>query len=246
MFRSSSAAAAALVSLALAFSAPMFGQSKKLFNGKNLDGWEFVPNDGGAKGFVVNNGLLETGGRGGMLWYTGEKIGNARLRVVFKMSNEKGNSGVFIRIPERPASEGVAIHKGIEVQIDNRDDDWHCTGTLYSMTQAKARPSKAPGEWNTMLITMIGPRTIVHVNDVLVTDYDGVSPVPEKKKSYEPERGPRPDTGYIGLQNHDSSAVISFKEISVEPLPKAKKLSSGPVIDEPAQRPVSVGQPRNK
>jgi hypothetical protein len=42
--------------------------------------------------------------------------------------------------------------------------------------------------------------------------------VPEKKKSYEPERGPRPAEGYIGLQHHDTVAVISFKEVSVTPL----------------------------
>jgi hypothetical protein len=190
---------------------------KPLFNGKNLDGWEFLANEG-KPGFSVNNGLLETGGGKGMLWYTREKIGNATLRVVYKMSNEKGNSGIFIRIPDRPQSERDGIHKGIEVQIDNRDDDWHCTGVLYSMTKAMARPAKGPGEWNEMEITLDGLRTIVKVNGVLVTDYDGVSPVPERTKSYEPERGPRPASGYIGIQNHDASAVISFREISVKPL----------------------------
>jgi hypothetical protein len=55
---------------------------------------------------------------------------------------------------------------------------------------------------------------------VLVTDYDGVSAVPPKEKSYEPDRGPRPATGFIGLQNHDNVAVISFKEISLWPLKK--------------------------
>jgi hypothetical protein len=114
-----------------------------------------------------------------------------------------------------PAAEGDAINKGIEVQIDNQDNDWHCTGVLYSMTKALARPYKPAGEWNTMDIAMQGLRTMVKVNGVLVTDYDGVSPVPPKEKSYEPERGPRPETGYIGLQNHDSVAVISFKEVSV-------------------------------
>jgi hypothetical protein len=88
------------------------------------------------------------------------------------------------------------------------------------MTKALARASKPAGEWNTMDITLQGLRTIVKVNGVLVTDYDGVAPVPPKEKSYEPERGPRPETGYIGLQNHDSSAVISFKEISLTPLKK--------------------------
>jgi hypothetical protein len=129
------------------------------------------------------------------------------------MSNEKGNSGVFIRIPEMPQSEFDGINKGIEVQIDDRDDDWHCTGVLYSMTKAKARPRKQPGQWNTMEIKMAGLRTIVKVNGVVVTDYDGVSPVPPKAKSYEPDRHPRPEYGYIGLQVHDDSAVIYFKEV---------------------------------
>lgn len=208
--------AALVCSLAPAVAA----ERKQLFNGKDMTGWRFLASTPGTTGFAVKDGLLETGGAKGMIWYTGEKIGDATIRVVYRMSNAKGNSGVFIRIPEPPASERDAIHRGIEVQIDDRDNDWHCTGTLYSMTQAKARPSKPAGEWNTMEITLDGLRTIVHVNGVLVTDYDGVSPVPEQKQSYEPKRGPRPASGYIGLQNHDASAVISFKEISVEPLKK--------------------------
>ena len=196
---------------------PALGEDgEQLFNGKNLDGWKFAGRQSGDEGFTVENGILHTQPGKGMLWYTRKKIGNETLRVVYKMSNDKGNSGVFIRIPVEPASEGDGINKGIEVQIDNRDDDWHCTGVLYSMTKALARPYKPAGEWNTMEITMQGLRTIVKLNGVLVTDYDGVSPVPLKQKSYEPDRGPRPETGYIGLQHHDDVAVISFKEISVQ------------------------------
>jgi hypothetical protein len=207
--------------LVLLTALPALGQNvEQLFNGKNLDGWKFQPGEMGMQGFTVDDGLLHTNPGKGLLWYTRKKIGNATLRVVYKMSDEKGNSGVFIRIPFEPASENDAIHKGIEVQIDNRDNDWHCTGVLYSMTKALARPYKPTGEWNTMEITLEGLRTIVKVNGVLVTDYDGVSPVPPKEKSYEPERGPRPESGYIGLQNHDSSAVISFQEVSLRPLKK--------------------------
>ncbi|HUS04791.1 MAG TPA: DUF1080 domain-containing protein [Bryobacteraceae bacterium] len=188
---------------------------EQLFNGKDLDGWEFVGRNPGTNGFTVADGAIQTGGAKGMLLYSRKKLGNVNLHVVYKMSNPKGNSGVFIRIPVKPDSETVAINKGIEVQIDDRDDDYHCTGVLYSMTKAKARASKPAGEWNTMDITMQGLRTTVKVNGVLVTDYDGVSEVPAKVKSYEPDRGPRPEMGYIGLQNHDPSAVILFKEISI-------------------------------
>ncbi len=189
---------------------------RPLFNGKDLDGWEMIRSQG-RDTFVVEDGVMRTTGAKGMIAYTREKLGNGALRVVYKMSNEKGNSGVFIRIPEIPKAERDAIHKGIEVQIDNHDNDWHCTGVLYSMTQAKARPYKAAGEWNTMEVTIDGLRTIVYVNGVLVTDYDGVSKVPPRKLSYEPERGPRPAAGYIGLQGHDDRAIIYFKEVSFAP-----------------------------
>ncbi len=192
-------------------------QPRQLFNGRNLDGWDQIRNQG-RDVYVVENGMLKSTGGKGMIAYAKEPIGKAKLRVVYKMSNEKGNSGVFIRIPQAPKTEADAIHKGIEVQIDNNDNEWHCTGVLYSMTKAKARPYKPAGEWNTMEITIDGPRTIVYVNGVLVTDYDGVSPVPERKQSYEPQRGPRPDSGYIGVQGHDDRAVFYFKEISVTPL----------------------------
>lgn len=193
--------------------------AEDLFNGQNLDGWSLVDNDGSAhRPYVVKDGVLQTntGGRG-FYWYNRHKIGNGTLRVVYRMSTEKGNSGVFIRIPEKPPSESYAINHGIEVQIDNRDNDYHCTGVLYSMTKAMARPYKPAGEWNTMEITLQGLRTIVKLNGVLVTDYDGVSPVPPKVHPSEPDRGPRPESGYIGIQHHDDEAVISFREISFQP-----------------------------
>jgi hypothetical protein len=192
-------------------------EARRLFNGKDLDGWAFLANHEGP-GFVVEDGELRTRGGSGLLWYTREKIGNSIIRVVYRMSNGKGNSGVFIRVPTEPVSEPGAANAGIEVQIDDRDNDWHCTGTLYSMTKAMARPSKPAGEWNIIEITLDGLRTIVTVNGVKVTDYDGVSPVPEKVKPYEPDRHPRAESGYIGVQNHDNNAVISFREISVRPL----------------------------
>src|SRR5260370_3439895 len=197
--------------LAISWAAGAADAPRQLFNGKNMDGWVFLGREPGQRGFVVKDGVMQTSEGKGLLWYTREKIGNATIRVVYKMSNEKGNSGVFIRIPEAPKAESDAINKGIEVQIDNRDNDWHCTGVLYSMTKAKARPYKPAGKWNTMDITLDGLRTIVKVNGVLVTDYDGVSAVPPEEKDYEPDRGPRPGFGYIGLQKHDDEAGDSVK-----------------------------------
>jgi hypothetical protein len=210
-------------SLLVGFSA-WAADGKPLFDGKDLRGWARIPRHEGAPadqkpGFVVKDGMLVTVPTSPEddLWYTREKIGNATLRVVYKVSDKAANSGIFIRIPVKPKSEDDAINKGIEVQIDETGDDWHCTGVLYSMTQAKARPYKPVGDWNTLEVTLKGARTVVKLNGVLVTDYDGVSAVPPKKGRFEPERGPRPNSGYIAIQHHGGPAVIWFKEITLLP-----------------------------
>lgn len=199
-------------------------QRKQLFNGKDLTGWSRIPRHEDAPkdqqpGFRVENGLLVSlpDAPEDDLWYTPGKLGNGTLRVVYKVSDKSANSGIFIRIPEKPKSEDDAINRGIEVQIGDTADDYHTTGVLYSMTQAKAKPSKPAGEWNTMEISMKGPRTVVKLNGVLVTDYDGTSEVPPKKGRYEPDRGPRPDTGYIAVQHHGGAATVWFREISFAP-----------------------------
>jgi hypothetical protein len=213
-----------LLCVLLAGSAALAAGPKPLFNGKDLNGWTRIPRHEGAPagekpGFEVQDGLLVSlpDAPEDDLWYNRAKIGNATLRVVYKVSAPNANSGVFIRIPEKPKSEDDAIDKGIEVQIGETGDEWHCTGVLYSMTQAKARPYKPAGEWNTLEIAMKGLRTTVTLNGVVVTDYDGVSTVPPKRGRYEPERGPRPETGYIALQHHGGAATVWFKEISLLP-----------------------------
>src|SRR5215471_17293476 len=72
------------------------GETTRLFNGNNLDGWRHV----GAGSFLVRDGILETEGGMGLLWYTQKKVGHATVRVVFKMEGKEPDSGVFIRIPE--------------------------------------------------------------------------------------------------------------------------------------------------
>ena len=55
-----------------------------------------------------------------------------------------------------------------------------------------------------------------------MNDFDAEkSQIPKRVKDYEPERGPRPTSGYIGLQNHGDvtgDSQVYFKEVSVRPL----------------------------
>jgi hypothetical protein len=194
---------------------------KQLYNGKDLTGWKHV----GGGSMSVENGLIRGHGGMGLLYYTGQKFSNCTIHVVYKMEKENSNSGVFIRIPIEPREEWMPVFYGYEVQIDNhpetsKENDYHVTGTLYSLTKPLAKPGKPGPQWNTMDITLDGPRTIVYVNGVKVTDYKEGQPVPKREADFEPQRGIRPNSGYIGLQNHGDNDVVFFKEVSVKPLKK--------------------------
>ena len=69
-----------------------------------------------------------------------------------------------------------------------------------------------------MKITLDGPHTVVELNGVKVTDYTEGHPVPDKKFDFEPQRGTRPNEGWIGLQNHSDNDVVFFKEVAIKPL----------------------------
>jgi hypothetical protein len=194
-----------------------------IFNGKDLEGWKHV----GPGNMTVEDGLIHTHGGMGLLYWTGGPVGDCKIHVVYRMRDENDNSGVFIRIPVEPREEWMPVHYGYEVQIDNhpergedKEDDTHSTGMLYSLTKPLAKAWKPGPEWNTMDITLDGPRTIVTLNGVKVTDYKEGDTVPPRKFDYEPQRGRRPILGYIGLQNHSDNDIVFFKEVAIKPLKK--------------------------
>jgi hypothetical protein len=187
---------------------------KPLYNGKDLTGWKMT----GPGQFVIEDGLMKTEGGMGLLYFTKEKFGNCVVRVVFKTVGDHANSGVIIRLPEPPPDPWYGVHNGYEVQIDAAGDDWHSTGAIYSLSKVTSRQQKPAGEWNTMDIEIKGQVTKISLNGVVVNEFKGDQPVPERKMWYEPVRGPRPDSGYIGVQNHDKSSTVFFKEISVKSL----------------------------
>lgn len=194
-------------------------EARQLFNNRDMDGWQHL----GPGRFVVEDGMLRTEGGMGLLWYTREKFGNCVIRIVYKVTHESSNSGVFVRIANQPKDEWFAVHHGYEVQILDAQDDFHRTGAVYSLSKATGRANKPVGEWNTMEIALRGPRVLVTLNGVQVNDFDPRQPAPERTKEWEPERGPRPESGYIGLQNHDdyergTTTTVYFKEVSVRPL----------------------------
>lgn len=203
----SGAVLVALISL------PCWAERKQLFNGKDLSGWKMT----GPGEFKVENGMLATYGGMGLLFYENEAFENAKIRVVFQTTSGRDNSGIFIRMPEKPKDPWYGVHNGYEVQIDSGGDEWHRTGAIYSLSKAAGEWQQKPaGEWNTMEIELRGPQTIISLNGKVVNEFREGQAVPERKMWFEPVRGPRPSKGYVGIQNHDGKSKVLFREISVE------------------------------
>jgi 3-keto-disaccharide hydrolase len=189
---------------------------RPLFDGHSLNGWEHV----GPGEFVVEDGVLRTQGGMGLLWYSRETFGDCIIRVVYKTGTPRSNSGIYIRIADKPKEPWFAVHHGFEVQIMDTARGGHGTGSIYTFANAKAQPAKS-GEWNTLEITLKGKRIQTTINGVAVAEFDSSGLEPQKTEKVgegDPARGPRPESGYIGLQNHDKNSVVFFKEVSVRPL----------------------------
>jgi hypothetical protein len=132
---------------------------------------------------------------------------------------------IFMDASEKELGPWYAVHHGYEVQIcDGAAGKRSRTGAVYSLAESVALSTKPPTEWKVMIITLDGNRVLVDIDGRQVTTFDPAGKgVPADRQWFEPRREPkRPETGYIGLQNHDPGDVVYFKEVSVRPLPKGK------------------------
>ena len=105
----------ALMAVSVTAAPAQAGEWKQLFDGKDLVGWKHV----GPGEMTVEDGLIRTHGGMGLLYWTGGKLGDCVIRVVYKMRDHNDNSGVYIRIPIEPREAWMPVHYGYEVQIDN-------------------------------------------------------------------------------------------------------------------------------
>jgi len=184
-----------------------------LFNGKDLSGWtSSQPN--AQSGFRVVDGTLETYGGMGLLWYSKKRFGDYILVLEWKAGRKVDNSGIFVRFPKRhkgPEQIWHAIRQGYEIQIcdlhhpsPKYPHGHNNTGSIYSFKESFKVNSKPAGEWNRFEIICLGQRIVVYENGLKINDFLG--------------DGSRGINGFIGLQNHDPTSKIRFRNILIKEL----------------------------
>ena len=190
---------------------------ENLLNGKDLDGWEIV---GDGLWNVMHDGTL-VGQRDlskkypgnpniNQSWlYTKKEFGEYDLHVEW-WARRGGNSGVSIRDTSRaihavlgPENDGkrTPSHVGYEIQILNGYEEKYPSGSVYLFDVAKTG-AQIDDDWNTLDIEVRDAGIKVKLNGELVSQYKG-------------EPG-RPLKGPIGLQLHDVTTVVMFRNIRIK------------------------------
>ncbi|MFE9654966.1 OmpL47-type beta-barrel domain-containing protein [Micromonospora sp. NPDC006431] len=168
----------------------------------------------------------------GMLWYPVAQYGDFSLKFQWRddaPGDGRANSGVFVRFPDvrrHPAEsrpEWVAIKYGHELQIlDRTDGDQYKSGSVYGFDRVDlAGAGVTPkGTWNDYEIRVVGQHYSVFRNGKLINEY-----VNRPDAVFSPPRADDPGgagrqhaTGYVGLQNHGTNDVISFRNVRIAPL----------------------------
>lgn len=168
---------------------------KKIFNGKDLDGWIAPANN---TWWTAGKGILHVKSgpdkKGSILW-TEKKYRNFIFSADFLMGEGVVDSGIFLR------SENDQIQIGISGSL-KRD----LTGSPYLPglkypKEAQVKEILKPTEWNTMKIKLVDKTYTVWLNGVEVMTYTSAL---------------IPDGGPIGIQLHPGNVMeISYRNIRV-------------------------------
>ncbi|MGW0422381.1 OmpL47-type beta-barrel domain-containing protein [Streptomyces sp. NPDC003015] len=202
------------------------GSAASFAKWQQVGGGSFAPNgDGSITSGTTKDGL-------GMLWFPERKYGDFSLKLQWRddaPGTGNANSGVFVRFPwvhdhpEESRPEWVAIKYGHEVQVlDRPDGDMYKTGSVYGFDRVGLAGAGVTqkGTWNDYEIRVVDQHYSVYRNGVLINEFDNIG-----GQDFYPARSDDPGTdgrrfssGYIGLQVHSTTDVVSYRDIRIKEL----------------------------
>ena len=182
-----------------------------LFDGKSLDGWRASEHKDSCK--VENGEIVVGGGERSHLFYDGPVANHDFKNFELKleaMTKPGSNSGVYFHTEYQ--EEGWPA-KGYEAQVNNTQEDWRRTGSLYAVKDIDQSPVK-DNEWFDYHIIVRGKQITLKVNGESIVDYTE----PENPPQPDPTRDRRLTHGTIALQAHDPGSIVRYRNIRIKPL----------------------------
>lgn len=142
-----------------------YGKPVKLFNGKNLEGWELMGKNT-TNGFKVVDGVMVN---------NPVKVDNKRIHygnIRTKEEFEDFKLTLEVNVPAH-SNSGVYLRGIYEIQVLDsygKELDSHNMGALYSRITPSQAAEKPAGEWQTMDITLYDRHVTVFLNGKTVID----------------------------------------------------------------------------
>ncbi|MFE2642738.1 OmpL47-type beta-barrel domain-containing protein [Streptomyces nigra] len=202
------------------------GSPESFAKWQQVGGGSFAPNGDGS----ITSGTSRSGL--GMLWFPERKYGDFSLKLQWRddaPGTGNANSGVFVRFPwihdhpEEPRPEWAAIKYGHEIQVfDSPTGDMYKTGSVYGFDRVGLAGAGVTqkGTWNDYEIRVVDQHYSVYRNGVLINEFDNTG-----GQVFEPPRSDDPGTdgrrfasGYIGLQVHSTTDVVSYRDVRIKEL----------------------------
>jgi hypothetical protein len=174
------------------------GKAVELFNGKDLSNWAaMVP--GKELGWKVEGGIMKNVAGANNL-VSAEKFWNFELHCEFKIGAHSNG--------------GLGLRGRYEIQIVDdfgKPAGTHGTGALYSRIAPSVNASKAPGEWQSYDIRLVGRMVTVTVNGQKVIDKGVVEGLTAMAHDWD-ESAPGP----ISVQG--DHGPVEIRKLTVTPL----------------------------
>jgi hypothetical protein len=192
----------------------------KLFNGKDLTGWQYGKGRQAkaGQGYQIDaaSGVLYCTAKDGGNLYTAKEYADFIFRFEFKLT-PNANNGLGIRAP----LEGDAAYVGMELQILDDSGDAYRTlrpsqyhGSIYDVVAAKKGAQKPVGEWNEQEVTARGRKITVKLNGQIIVD-ENLDNIKDKDVLHK-HPGLKREKGYIGFLGH--GARVEFRNIRIKEL----------------------------
>ena len=173
------------------------GKTVKLFNGKNLNGWEMKPGNQ----WAVLDGIL-TSAKPGVNLVSEEKFNDFKLHAEFRYP-EGSNSGMYLR-----GRYEVQIADNIGLEPSSI-----YFGGIYGLLTPNENAAMKAGEWQTYDITLIGRRVTIVANGKTVISNQNIEAMTGGAlDNNETEAGP------IMIQG--DHGPVEFRKLEITPLSK--------------------------
>jgi hypothetical protein len=225
-----------------------------LFDGKSLHGWHKKQETVTTSSWVINDSAIHRSPTSAGNIYSPAIAESFELSVEWKLKDENGNSGIWMRMMENLTETN---RSGPEIQVCGKAHpdytrDKKSVGACYMMYHPNPAPDtwvKPAGAWNTFRVIMDGKKVQHWGNGIKVVEYEIGTPDWISRQNQAEDRIKNARYGEVHYGSFvltDHSTAVWYRNIKVRPLAGTQIKSGFPGWDPPVSVRLRISDKRAK